>query len=202
VIVPDPVAAALTDVSAVEAPTAPPKTILPLPELTVRICAPSIVLELPTKETFPPPPLLVSTVIGPVKATGAVIETAPLLVVVMFPSIKTGVALPYVTFPVDVRTELLCVIVPDPVAVALTDVSAVEAPTAPPKAILPLPELTVRICAPSIVLELPTKETFPPPPLLVSIVTDPIKVTGPVIETAPLLVELIFPPSETPVALS
>ena len=47
--------------------------------------------------------------------------------------------------PVEVRTVPLCVMVPAPVAVALKEVSAVVAPTAPPKEILLLPEVRARV---------------------------------------------------------
>ena len=52
-----------------------------------------------------------------------------------------------------------------------------------------------------MVLELPTKEILPPPPPLVSMVTEPVKATGPVIEMAPFVVVVMLPPIEIVPAL-
>jgi len=134
----------LSDVGTTLPPTEPPRVTVPVPAFKESVCNPLIVLVLPTKEIAAPPPALVFIDTAPDKVTGPVTEIAPFPVVVILLPIEIAPALLYVTFPVEVRTVLLCVIVPVPVAVAFKEVSAVVAPTAPPKEMLPVPAFNTR----------------------------------------------------------
>ena len=96
-----------------------------------------------------------------------------------------------------VLIEELCVIA---AADTVAEVKAEELPTAAPNPTLPAPAVRLNVCPPSIVLVLPTNEIFFPP-ALVFIATAPIKLTGPVIEIAPVLVVVILLPIEIVPAL-
>jgi hypothetical protein len=77
---------------------------------------------------------------------------------------------------------------------AVSDVSAVVAPTAPDKLTVPVPAVSVNVCAPFTVEPAVEKLMFAPPPADVLIVGEAVRSTGPAIVTEPLVVVVILPP--------
>jgi hypothetical protein len=163
---------AVSDVSAVMAPTAPVKVTAPVPAVSVNVCAPFTVEPAVMKLMFAPVPAeaVVVMIDGPVKVTGPVSSTAPFFV------------------------EILFAIEIEPTFIVIAPSGTVD-PIAPDNVTFPVPDVNVNACAPATVPSIvEEKLMFAPPPAEVSITVLAAKMTGPIIITEPLVVVVILPP--------
>lgn len=176
---------AVKEVNGVVPPTAPVKATVPVPAVRLKVCAPLMVVEAVMFAPTAAPEFVVSAATAPVKETGPVQVMVPPFVVWLPPKLINVDPVKLIA-PVVCAEEVCVTVAP----LTVKEESGVAAPTAPVKAIVPVPPVNDKLWAPSIVL---LKEMFAPPPVTVLTVTGPVRVTGPVIVTIPLVVVWLPP---------